>query len=416
MLALDATCQLSRGRLSGAVPKVMVVPNARSIKPTTLVHRAKVPLSVQVVVWAKSAGRCTLCSAYLLNGRSWFHTILDGEMAHNVGATTGRRSPRSTSDLTAMGRARESNLLLLCHRCHREVDAPALADFYTIEYLTERKQAHENRVRQVTDFATRRQTVIVSTKARVRQSAVGVSARELAAALHSADLTPYTDEGEAFHICVELDDDETAPWVWARSTARIDEKLRRLERAVASGRVDHLAVFAIAPIPILMHLGSRLDDKLAVVLFGRHRVDSDEAWCWQEETAQPEVGFTVSGDDAGDADEVVALVSVSAPVSEHRVPEVLAGLPIIRLFPQDRAASRDLISSRTALAAFSDGWRRLLNTVEADFPNTRRIHVLAALPTTAAVEMGRHRMREAQPPLAVYQRTEDGYAYALDVG
>ncbi|MBL8932789.1 MAG: SAVED domain-containing protein [Kineosporiaceae bacterium] len=371
---------------------------------------------MQVVVWAKSAGRCALCSAYLLNGRSWFHTILDGEMAHNVGASTGGGSPRSASHKTATERAEESNLLLLCHRCHREVDTPALADFYTIEYLTERKRAHEDRVRQVTDFATRRQTVIVSTKARIRQSTVTVSPRELAAALHSADLTPYTDAGEVFHICVELDDDETEPWVWARSTARIDEKLERLERAVASGRVDHLAVFAIAPIPILAHLGSRLDDKLAVVLFGRHRVDSDEAWCWRKESAQPEVRFTVSGDDVGDADEVVALVSVSAPVSEHRVPEALAGLPIIRLFPHDQAASRDLISSRTALAAFSDGWRRLLNTVEADFPNTRRIHVLAAVPTTVAVEMGRHRMREAQPRLAVYQRTEDGYAYALDVG
>ncbi len=126
-----------------------------------------------------------------------------------------------------------------------------------------------------------------------------------------------------------------------------------------------------------------MDDKLAVVLFGRHRVDSDEAWCWREEGAQPAVRFTVTGDDAGDVDEVVALVSVSAPVSEQRAPEALAGLPIIRLFAEDHAASRDLISSRTALAAFSEAWRRLLSTVEADFPNTRRIHVLAAVPTTA---------------------------------
>ena len=112
---------------------------------------------------------------------------------------------------------------------------------------------------------------------------------------------------------------------------------------------------------------------------------------------------------------IVVLVSVSAPVSAHRVPEALTGLPIIRLFPHDQPASRDLISSRIALAAFSDGWRRLLNTVEADFPKARRVHVLAAVPTTAAVEMGRHRMREAQPALAVYQRTEVGYTYALDV-
>lgn len=397
---------------------MMVVPDIRSSKPTTFVHRAKVPQAVQVVVWAKSAGRCTLCSAYLLNGRSWFHTILDGEMAHNVGATTGRGSPRSTSRKTATERAEESNLLLLCHRCHREVDTPALADFYTIEYLTERKHAHEDRVRQVTDFATRRQTVIVSTKARVRQSTVGVSPRELAAALHSADLTPYTDSGEAFHICVELDDDETEPWVWDRSTARIDETLERLKRAVAAGRIDHLAVFPIAPIPILVHLGSRLDDKLTVVLFGRHRVDSDDAWCWRDEAAKPDVRFAVTADDAddaGDAGDVVALVSVSAPVSEQRLPEALTGLPVIRLSPHEQPASRDLISSRTALAAFSDGWRRLLNTVESNFPNARRIHVLAAVPTTAAVEMGRHRMREAQPPLAVYQRTEAGYTYALDV-
>ncbi len=63
------------------------------------VARSRVAESVIREIWVRAAGRCVLCSSYLLGGgRSYFHRVPHVEVAHNVGATGGRNSPRVESE------------------------------------------------------------------------------------------------------------------------------------------------------------------------------------------------------------------------------------------------------------------------------------------------------------------------------
>jgi hypothetical protein len=91
-------------------------------------------------------------------------------------------------------------------------------------------------------------------------------------------------------------------------------------------------------------------------------------------------------------------------------------MPVLELRPATLQPTPDLIDSRAALNAFGQTWRGALSLIEATFPKTRKIHLIAAVPTTAAVTLGRHHMREAQPDLVLYQRNDDdSYDAVLEI-
>ncbi len=377
-------------------------------KATTFIAREKVSPTTQVKVWARAAGRCTLCARSVLDSRSFFHTVLIGQMAHNVGATDNDGSPRSASDLTLKERSLEGNLLLLCPDCHRMIDDKVNEGLYTQDLLEAKKSEHELRVAKATNFEILRRTMVVTTKSRVRGTNTTVSEREVAEAMVDAGLVAHMSDGRPVHIVIKFDDDEQDSWVWDRGIKQIRDALEELNHAGEDGRVDHVSLFPLAPIPLLVYLGSRLDDKLTVSVFDRHRGGHRNVWCWPKQDGPAPTFQVETQSSQGSETEVVAAVSVSGSVSVGDLPEDLSPLPLITLAPQSGSAAPGLIGSEVALDAFSKAWRQLLADVEALWPQATQLHVIAAVPASAAIRMGQHRMRDVHPGFIVYQRTDTG--------
>jgi hypothetical protein len=223
---------------------------------------------------------------------------------------------------------------------------------------------------------------------------------------------------------ISLPDPETESWSWVRAKEIVSKMVDRVFDAIGAEDTSVLSVFAIAPVPVLIYLGSRLDDKTETVLYRRQRKDGVDAWTWPGAGGAARVPAfiveQVTGQDvasaAGAIEEVVVLVSLSASVSRERIPGTLAEMPVLELRPATLQPTPDLIDSRAALNAFGQTWRGALSLIEATFPKTRKIHLIAAVPTTAAVTLGRHHMREAQPDLVLYQRNDDdSYDAVLEI-
>ncbi len=70
--------------------------------------------------------------------------------------------------------------------------------------------------------------------------------------------------------------------------------------------------------------------------------------------------------------------------------------------------SRDILASRASLQGFADTYHQLLETIEREHPACIEIELFPACPASAAIELGRGVMRDAQPALAVYDRDADG--------
>ena len=373
------------------------------------------PQRVVVSLWAKAAGRCCMCGEPQLVSSLAKVTVTIGEVAHQAGATDGPKSPRGDAAVAFSNRDSEENLMLLCHGCHRKIDDTAGQGLYTVEVLQGIKAQHEAMVAALTDFRTENRTLVVVTRSTVRGKAAGASPREIAYALVESRRTPHTLGNLTYRVEIDLTDPVTDEWVWRRGMSRIDTAVARIGTDVADDKVDHLSVFALAPIPLLAYLGHRLCDKQTVDVFRQSREHTDRAWCWGEGTENvPEFVFELP-DTSGD--EIVVAVEVTAPVKVSRLPDAVATLPAGRLHLHSSAPGPDILGSRQALDAFARTWRQLLAAVERDLPELARLHVVAAVPAPAAVAIGRFHRAYADPPLVMYEFGEDGrYTPALEIG
>lgn len=381
----------------------------------TEVRRKDVSESTRIRIWAKAAGRCVLCATYLLDGADLFwHAIPVGQIAHIIGAGSGMNAPRGESDLDANARAFEENLLLLCYSCHKCIDDKVYRDKYTVDFLTQKKQLHERRVREVTDFAILRPTSVVTVSADIRGTAAPVSLSQVAEALRPEGYTGLGDDTRNGAFTLHLPGNSNDGWAWDAHRTELDRLTARVAEAVTAGDIETISVFALAPIPSLVYLGSKLDDKTETRLFRRKRVDDVTAWAWDDGIQTPKFDVTRISSPTP-ANEATVIVELTSPVKESRLPSGLTSLPRVKISPTGQKPHPELISTRAALEEFGRAWREALARIENDFPDVRMLHLIASVPAPAAIAMGRYRMRTAQPRMVVYQLTDEGYETAMEV-
>ena len=164
----------------------------------------------------------------------------------------------------------------------------------------------------------------------------------------------------------------------------------------------HVSVFAFARLPLLVYLGSRLDDTFGIELYQRHR--STNAWAWPR-TDAPTPQFEVKSEvvnDAPSSSSAVLILNVSGTVHADELPEDLRGLNRHVLTPAGGTqAGVDVISSSEAVAAFRHAVRSLLSDLEVSDKKMPVLHVVGAMPLAAAVALGQARDPHVHPTFAI---------------
>ena len=339
-----------------------------------------------------------------------------GEMAHIVGAKVSDRSPRGEDPLPKEQREKAENLMLVCRGEHTEIDRKGATEWATVDKLRRIKADHEGWIRRVTGLDRSRHTTVLRFVGDVRGTAVDITkAAAAAAVLLSGDRYPkFPLSADDFGFEIDIRSlDETSPDYWQHAAAQIDRVIdHKLRDEVTSGTVDHVSVFAFARLPLLVHLGSKLDDTFATDVYDSHRTTGS----WEWPTAEAAARFDTSAPaNPSDADEAVLILNVSGSIADKEVPTALAGLPRWTLELANATPSPGPLRSAADLARFSVAVRDLLAEVERQAKQTQRLHVLAALPLSAAVELGRVHDAHVHPRLAVYNRADGVYAPALEL-
>ena len=380
----------------------------------TQVSRGRVKESVQHALWARTAGRCTICNRRLLGDtRTFLHSVTAAELAHNIGATDGGISPRSQAATSDMDREGEENLLLVCHDCHRIVDHRDHVQFFPPEKMRELKRAHERRIEMATAHGGLTRTAVVRVGANIRGAYSIASQYEVAETLFALNYLGLVESQWSGDFTCSISGNTGGKGYWLAGEQHIDDTLTRVKQAVEQGDVEHISVFPFAPIPLLVYLGSQLDDKTTTRIFQKHR-DRQAGWSWTD-LSDP-VGFTTDVIDANKAStDVVLACEITSPVNLANLPSELHEVPRHILHPTGHAPSPVLITNERSLANFARSWRILLAEAEAAHPHARRWHLVASVPLSVAVECGRAFMHNSQPVVTVYERTDTGYVAALDV-
>jgi hypothetical protein len=383
--------------------------NQRS-KPPSPVYTRKVNDLVRVMLFVRAGGRCEFagCNKYLLEHSI---TLTEGnfaEMAHVVAFQKG--GPRGGVPQRPANINELSNLMLLCAECHKLIDDNPSQ--FSVAMLETYKADHEDRIKQVTSTGPDLRTVVVQMKARIGGQAVEIPLTDVSAAV--APRWPMDRQGHVIDLSGIADDQ---PSFYELAAAEIRRKVERLyESGMAADKVRHLSLFALAPIPLLVYLGSRLSNKIPVDFYQRHR-DSNN-WLWKTDgvPAEYEIRRLRTGTDVSS---VAAILSLSGSISMERLPQhVDATFSVYELTLTGRSPGTDFLRRREDLRQFCGAYRDLLAEIVRDRPRASTIHLFPAVPAPVAVACGHEVLPKAQPRLAIYDftSTRDGFIFRLSTG
>lgn len=197
-----------------------------------------------------------------------------------------------------------------------------------------------------------------------------------------------------------------------------EHQRRLVEQALELSR-EHLprfATFGFTPIPLAVHLGYLLSDRVEVAPYQWHR--QRKTWAWDEGATDPDLDFSVSGIPDAAVDEpreVVLRVSLSRTVTLEQTAAVSPGAIEIDLAVREPNEVTWLVHP-AQIDAFQATFREVLKLVSDRVPNCPRLHLCAAMPMGCAVAAGQAINPRMNPPVQLYQfdrRTEPPYTPAL---
>jgi hypothetical protein len=308
--------------------------------------------------------------------------------------------------------------MLLCYDQHHVIDSPSLWDTYDADTLRRLKRTHERHIKQLTGLRELNRTTVLRVVSTLHGQAVELSRQSVNKALISREKFPdwiLLNGADEFEVDLRRlpGEKHSTPEFWTMARTHMEHQLAQLRTHVNKESVESVSVFALARIPILVLLGTMLDDTVKTELYPKRR-DSAEQWGW-DDSAEP-VEFTFRAVRNGTIPTNVAVMfSLSGSVDIDRLPpEVDETFTVFELRPAGLPVV-ELIKTQQCLDDFSQCWRYLLSTIEAEHPGAEEISIFPAVSAAAAVSIGRHLMHAAHPPLRIYDRlpAPSTYQYAI---
>jgi len=380
-------------------------------------NRKSIPIEIRRNIIFKSGGRCQLCNKNLsVHGLTQLESN-EREFAHIFAASEdGLRgdevlSPRYIID--------ESNILLLCPSCHKLYDDKRYLDIENVFYLPsheadslkKRKAEQEKEVQRVLDTLDKPRTQIIKYTARIHSDPIPPSSyRELNHALVYDELFPLADIVDLSHVNAFGDNNKD---FWNDEIRQLEGALNnKLRPLIDAGAIQKMAVFAVAPMPLLMKLGTLLRDYADTVVFQKKKEPNN--WIWEPNPV--DYSFVITEpDDENDA--IAVNLSLSDDIYEDRIHRVLGNK--ISIWKLSHAnPSNDFIRSKAQLEALRRAFRELYSRILRMHGNTKIIHVFPAMPVSAAVEFGRVRNSKSNNPLRIYDENKNkggSFEYAIDI-
>jgi hypothetical protein len=397
-------------------------PNERHVETLKLdddgkTRRKKLPELERLKAWVRSGGRCVICNRYLLEGDLGYRELTFGELAHIVGQQNTEKSPRGLGDPDIDDRDVAENVLLVCDDEHDEIDKRGSSDLFSVELLRQLKREHEERIFHVTGFAPDRRTIPIRMIGHLRGNAVEIDRNTATAAvIRGAQRFPRFPL--SYRDSIEIDlrnipgENVAGDAYYGPAMVAIDDVIdHKLHEGITREEIQHVSVFAFARIPLLVYLGTKLDDNVPVDIYQRHR--STDAWEWPDPDG--DATFTIGAPDATSGTEAVLVMNVSGSIHLNELPAELAQLPVFTL-AVDQTPAPDIFSGPNALASFNTAVRSLLSHIEAGHKRLSTLHVFAAVPMSAAIAFGKVFDPSVHPSVILYDRTDDGYQVGLKIG
>lgn len=351
--------------------------------------KTTIPQKVKAELWWRAAGRCEFKGC---NKPLYLHDItMDNcnlsNCAHIIGDS--ENGPRGTKNSKSLAKD-FNNLMLMCPECHHYIDNEGKGK-YDAQTLFDMKKKHEKRMKYLTSFKEDLQANIVTYGANIAEHITQFAFPELQKAL-SPDFYPSSRD------LIQLGVNIYAGHDWERYWQNEEDNLVHFCKSKVLDCIDRweykrIALFALAPMPLLVRLGTMLNNKHNVVVYQKQR--REEGWKW------PKV------------DETIEFI-IHKPLKEDGVPVLVLSLSssIIERVEKENASASiwemtidnpnfDFLQSRKMLYDFGRKIELILDEI-SKASNHQAINLYLAAPAACCIEFGRVWMQKANSPLNIF--------------
>ncbi|HRX85726.1 MAG TPA: SAVED domain-containing protein [Phycisphaerae bacterium] len=321
----------------------------------------------------------------------------------------GVGGPRHNAELTKDELNDLANLMLVCHECHQKIDNQPDGGRYTDALLQEMKAEHEARIERVTGIDPSRKSHVVLYGANIGEHNSPLSRKAT-----EQHLFPERYPAEDRPIELGMNNcslrDNAADYWGLQAQQVIGKYERQVRERLAAGDIGHLSVFALAPQPLLMLLGSLMTDLPDVDVFQLKK--EPKGWQWEGDSP---LEFIVEAP-AEKTGRPALVLALSATVTDDRIHKVLGNdVAIWRVTVEE--PHNDLLRSREQLQRFRQMIRPLMDRIKKHHGQEATLHVFPAAPVSVCVELGRVRMPKADLLWHVYDQVNElgGFIPAIQI-
>lgn len=352
-------------------------------------------------LWGRSSGRCQFegCNKLLYKSSVTQETVNIAQKAHIYAFS--EKGPRGWSDDIKNGNQEAlndiDNLMLMCHECHNKIDRNEHK--YPASLLIKWKFSHEKRIEIVTGIEDTKKSHVIFFGANISSQSSRIKKNDAFKAMFP-NKYPSSDRPINFSLDSEIKDDDEN--FWQLHNSHITKKFDRLiSPIIEDDEVKSFSLFALAPIPLLIKIGSLFTDKIDIETYQLKR--EPQSWIWENEPEGFE--FILNNNDNFDKDPVL-IFSLSGKISHNRITNILGDVNIWEITIPNEFLHNDFIRAKSQLSQFRTIVRKVLVEINQKHPN-KYLSIFPAMPISCAVELGRIRMPKSDAPWIIYDQNNN---------
>ena len=350
--------------------------------------KTTIPQKVKAELWWRAAGRCEFkgCNKPLyLHGITMDNCNLSN-CAHIIGDS--ENGPRGTKDSKILAQ-NFNNIMLMCPECHHYIDNEGVGK-YDAQTLFDMKKKHEKRMEYLTGFKEDLQANIVTYCANIAEHMPQFAFPELQKAL-LPDFYPTSTD------MIQLGVNFYAGEYWDSYWKREEENLVHFCKSRVLDCIDRweykrIALFGLAPMPLLVRLGTMLNNKHNVVVYQKQR---SGGWKWPK--TDDTIDYIIHRPCKEDGVPVLVL-SLSFSIIE-RVKKENAGASIWEITINN--PNPDFLQSEKMLYDFGRKIEMILDEISKTSSH-QAINLYLAAPAACCIEFGRVWMQKANSPIKIF--------------
>lgn len=356
--------------------------------------KTQIPSQVKQQIWFAAHGRCEFrgCNKRLYTSGVTMEKCNISNYAHIIGDSPD--GPRG-NELSKTLSKDPSNLILLCPECHDLIDSKSGEKKYTVEVLKSMKKEHEERIDFLTGICPNQKSLVVAYGPKLGQDnqlfQKDVLNNIILPERYPLDLNPIEIHMKNTAL------DESMQVYWQTEELQIETLCRdKVIKTLESGACSHISLFPLGPQPLLIKLGTILNDRYNVQVYQKHR--EPDTWRWLENRSSNNI---IVEEPADKTKEPMLIIALSTQAIKARVLQRFGANASIWTITCD-IPRNDMMESKYQLEQFRMAARKVMDDIKNSNLENIDLKIFMAAPASCAVELGRIRMPKADSKWVIF--------------